>query len=229
MAIVAALFSFLFLRALEQYLVLQPQLALQDHPPGLTGYLAIRFLAPLALVFAILGPLFSMHSLSDEFRQHTMELWQSSPVPNTALVLGKYLGVLSVLLVLVCIAIGMPLLMRFFVPVDLGVLLSSALGLSLIAAACTATGLYFSSLTQQSAIAIVASLSLLLLLWLLGSASFGDSPLLVLRTISFGQHLSGFFQGYINSRDVAYFLLFILLFIVLTVIRLDALRHNNSD
>jgi len=226
-ALMAAMFGYLFLQQLENYIAVQPQLALQDHPPGLTGFLAVRFLAPIAMVLVILGPLLAMRSFSDEFRQQTLALWQSSPVSNSALVIGKYLGVLLVVCLMLLPAVLMPIAMQMLVSIDVGVIGSAALGLFLCAAAVVATGLYFSSLTQQALIAVVASLALLVLLWLLGSASFGTLPLQGLRSLSIAEHLGGFFQGYLSSRDILYFVLFVVLFLALTVIRLDALRHTN--
>ena len=226
-ALLCGLFGFLFLQQLENYIAAQPQLALQDHPIGLSGFLAARFLYPLSMIFAVIAPLFAMRSFSDEFRLQTLALWQSSPVSMTALVIGKYLGILLVLLLLLLVAIAMPATMMIFVPIDSGTLLSSSLGLFLCTAACAATGLYFSSLTQQALIAVVASLGLLLLLWLLGTASLGNGLLKGLSSLSPATHLNGFFQGYLNSADVIYFVLFIVLFLALTVVRLDALRHYN--
>ena len=76
-------------------------------------------------------------------------------------------------------------------------------------------------------IAIVASLALLLLLWLVGSATATTSGFLtLLQYIAIPTHLHGFFQGFIHTGDVAYFVLFTGLFLVLTMIRLDALRHT---
>ena len=89
----AIVFAFLFLQALESYLQQQPTLALQDNPIGLGGFLSVRYLAPLVMVFALIGPLLAMKSFSDEYRQQTLALWQSSPVSTTALVLGKFIGV----------------------------------------------------------------------------------------------------------------------------------------
>ena len=52
-ALLAALFGFLFLKHLEGFLDVQTQLAAQDHPVGLTGYMSVRYLEPLALVFTL--------------------------------------------------------------------------------------------------------------------------------------------------------------------------------
>jgi len=225
-AILALLFAYLFLQQLESFLSVQDQLALQDYPVGLSGYLSVRYLQPLALAFTFVAPLFAMRSFSDEFRQHTYALWQSSPVSSTSLVLGKFAGLSAVMILLVAIAVGMLLIMRLFVPIDLSVVLCAALGLLLCSSAATACGLYFSSLTQHNLIAIIASLALLVLLWLIGGANFGELPIQAIAQLSIANHLSGFFQGYLQSDDVAYFLLFTGMFLGLCIVRLDSLRQN---
>ena len=228
-AVIAAIFGYLCLQSLEEFLKLQPSLALQDHPPGLTGSLSARFLATLAPLFSVLGPLFAMRSFSDEYRHQTMALWQSSPVSNASLVLGKFIGVLIPLTLLALLAAAMPAAMGLIVNIDIATLLLSAMGLLLVAASCAAIGVYFSSLTQQAMIAIVASLGLVTLLWLLGGASFTNPAMLALQQFSITNHLSGFFQGYLQSKDVLYFVLLTALFLALTVIRLGSLRNSGNQ
>ncbi len=228
-AVIAAIFGYLFLQSLENFLTLQPQLALQDHPPGLTGFLSARFLATLSPVFSVLGPLFAMRSFSDEFRNQTLALWQSSPVANSSIVIGKLLGILLPLILLALLAVTMPAVMGFIVDIDTATLLSSMLGLVLCAMACAAIGIYFSSLTKQAMVAIIASLGVIALLWLLGSANFSHPVMQSIQQLSIGNHLGGFFQGYIQTRDILYFVLLTALFLALTVIRLDALRHSGNQ
>lgn len=228
-AVIAAIFAYLFLQTLENFLALQPQLALQDHPPGLTGFLSARFLATLSPLFSVLGPLFAMRSFSDEFRNQTLALWQSSPVANSSIVIGKLLGILLPLILLALLAVSMPAVMGFIVDIDIATLLSSAIGLVLCATACAAIGIYFSSLTKQAMVAIIASLGVIALLWLLGSANFSHPLMHAIQQLSIGNHLGGFFQGYLQTSDILYFLLLAVLFIALTVIRLDALRHSGNQ
>ena len=64
--VMAVLFAFLFLQALETFLEVQPTLALQDHPTGVSGFLSVRYLAPLVMIFALVAPLLAMKSFSDE-------------------------------------------------------------------------------------------------------------------------------------------------------------------
>lgn len=225
-ALLAGLFGFQFLKQLEAFIAIQAQLATQDHPIGLTGFMSVRYLEPMALAFTMVAPLFAMRSFSDEFRQQTYALWQSSPVSTTALALGKFLGVFLVLLALVILAASTIAMMQVLTPVDWPLLLSSFFGLSLCTAACTACGLYFSSLTQHSLVAIIASLALLFISWMLGSATAGILPLQRLASLSIASHLHGFFQGFIQTQDIAFFLLMTALFLGLTIIRLDSLRQS---
>ncbi len=222
--VLAILFAFLFLQALETFLEVQPKLALQDHPTGVSGFLSVRYLAPLVVIFALVAPLLAMKSFSDEYRQHTLALWQSSPVSNVALVIGKYLGVYIVVCLLIIIACAMPLILRVFVPLDLGVMLSSVIGLLLAASSFVAIGMFFSSLTRHAILAIAASVILLVVLWLIGSSA----NLNALKPFAIPTHVAGFFQGFISSADVLYFIIVTVLFIALTIVRLDALRQSGA-
>jgi len=224
-ALLATLFGFLFLQQLEIYLANQAQLALQDHSPGLSGWLTARFMAPLAMVFTLIAPLLAMRSFSDEFRHNTWMLWQASPVSTMAIVLGKYLGVMLVITALALMSSLMVVSMAVFVKIDFALVATASIGLLLAAGAFAAAGLFFSSLTQQAMIAVIASLALLLLLWLIGSASLGSLSLDGIQALSIPAHISGFFQGYLRTKDIGWFLLFIALFLSLTIVRLDALRH----
>jgi len=226
--VLAIVFAYLFLQALETYLEIQPNLAAQDHPTGLSGFLSIRYLAPLVMVFALMAPLLAMKSFSDEYRQQTLALWQSSPVSTTALVLGKFTGVAMVIVFLIVIACSIALFMRLFTSLDLGVLSASALGLTLASLSFAAIGMFFSSLTRHAIVAVAASVLLLVLLWLLGNAAPDSVLMNALSLFAIPTHLASFFQGYIGSGDVAYFVVITVLFIAMTIMRMDSLRHLGS-
>lgn len=227
--VVAALFvgiaAWLFLSQLERWLASQTQIALQDHAPGLAGFLSSSYLGPLCVVLTVLAPLYAMRTFSDEFRDATWALWQSSPVPTSAVVLGKLLGTLAALSIPIGVATGMILSMRLWTPLDVGVLASSIIGLLLVTMASAAAGLYCSSLVKQPMLAAVMAIALLGVLWLLGSASSLSPSLAMVAQVSPGSHLAGFLQGFPSTANLAYFVLFTALFVILTAIRLDALRH----
>jgi len=227
--VTAIVFAYLFLQALETYLDVQPSLALQDHPTGLSGFLSVRYFAPLVMLFALMAPLLAMRSFSDEYRGQTLPLWQSSPVSTTALVLGKFFGIAIVILLLIAIACAIALFMRLFTPLDLGVLGASALGLILASLSFTAIGLFFSSMTRHAIIAVAASVMLLVLLWLIGSVTTENALMSALTLFAIPTHLAGFFQGYVGSGDVAYFIVLTVLFNAMTIIRMDSLRQSGSN
>ncbi len=226
-ALLSWVFAFLFLQQVEVYLERQAELALLDHPPGLTAWLTTRFIAPASIITLLLGPLFSMRSFSDEYRLDTLALWQSSPVGTTALVLGKFLGVTAVLCATLSVTLVMFIGLSFLGTVDWLQVTAALSGLYLLAAACTATGLFFSSLTRHAMVAVLASLATLALVWLIGTASFTAIPIPGFQAASLASHIGGFHQGYVATNDVLYFVLYIALFLALTIIRLDALRHVN--
>ena len=225
-AILALLCGYLFLRQLETFIGVQDQLALQDYPVGLSGFMSTRYLQPLSVVFSFVAPLLAMRAFSEEFRQNTYALWQSSPVSSVSLVLGKFFGLCLLMSVFVGISVAMLIIMRIYIPIDLPLIMSASAGLLFCSFAAIACGMYFSSLTQHSMIAIIASLATLTVLWLLGSANFGELPIQGIRNLSMATHLSGFFQGFLHTASIAYFVLATALFLALTVIRLDALRQN---
>ena len=179
-------------------------------------------------MLAVLAPLYAMRSFSDEYREATWALWQSSPVPTTAIVFGKLMGTCLALTVPLLVVIGMIIAMAIWTPLDAAVVASGALGLALCTVASAAAGLYCSSLVRQPMLAAIMAIALLAFLWLLGSTT-GVAPWLdALAILSPGSHLAGFLQGYPNTADLAYFVLFTVLFAVLTLIRLDALRHTSD-
>jgi len=228
-ALFAALAGYLFLTQLERWIAAQDALRLQDHPPGLTGFLGVNVLGPLAIAIGVLAPLYAMRSFADEFRERTWALWQSSPVPLWSLAIGKLIAVVAAMSVLVMIAVGMIASLAAFARLDMAVLASGALGLLLCAAATASIGLFCSSLVRQPLAGAAGAIAAVMLLWLVGSAAGTSAWLAALAQLSPGQHLASFFQGYPASGDALYFVLCTALFTALTVIRLDALRHGSHD
>ena len=102
---------------------------------------------------------------------------------------------------------------------------SSALGMLLLLATFSAIGLYLSSLTENQTIAAISTFGVLFMLWIIdwlgGSVSNGHS---VLSYLSLLQHHHSMLEGVFNSSDIAYYLLLIVGFLVLTIRQLDRER-----
>ena len=90
-------------------------------------------------------------------------------------------------------------------------------------ASFSALGIYVSSLTQQPIVAAIITFVALFALLIL-DYFFASDPTSSVAYLSLMRHFEPFSRGLIDTRDFAYFLLFIITFLTLTVRRLDADR-----
>jgi ABC-2 type transport system permease protein len=168
-------------------------------------------LAPYGLAFLVV-PVITMRLISEEKRSGTLEMLITLPVKDSDVILGKYLGALGMLLVLVLATAIYPLVMFKWPwnlgPLDTGPVFAGYFGLILFCAAATAIGLLISSLTESQAIAFFLTVFVLLGLWLTGMLArwLGGAAGNVLNFVAFDARLSGFTRGLIDTRDVVYFL-----------------------
>lgn len=213
LALLQFIFGWFFLARVDDYLQVQAQLAQMDNAPGATIAIAAPLAGVLALVLMMLIPLFAMRAIAEERRNRSWLLLITSPLTARQIVLGKYLGLLT-LLTLIIAACGLMLgLLAAGTRADLGLLAASLLGVWLLAAAYAALGLYCSALTRQPALAALAALLLSFGLWL---ADVG-SP--ALRTLSPNAHFQNLQTGLIATPDLIYFLLFTAACLWLTIRR----------
>jgi ABC-2 type transport system permease protein len=225
LAVVQFILAYLFLAQIDTYMQYAPQLAGMQDAPGVTDVVVAPLFGNAAVILLLVAPLITMRVLSEEKRNRTLTLLMSAPVSMSEIVLGKYLGVLGFFAALLGLLALMALSLFAGTTLDTGKLLSGLLGLSLLVGAFAAAGLYMSSLTEQPTIAAVSSFGLLLLLWIINWAGgSGEQASSVLSYLSLVQHYDSLLKGLFNSTDVAYYLLFILTFLVLSIQRLDANR-----
>jgi len=223
LAAVTAIVAFIFLLHLNTYLQVQPRLERSQGGPGVTAFLVPRLFGAATTIYLMAAPLLTMGLLAGERRNGTLPLLLSAPVSTLEIVLGKFIGVLGVLLAMVALTALMPATLALVAHIDAGALLLATLGAALFVAAAGAAGLYLSALTRQPAVAAVATLGLLLILLLLGEwgrTLGGDwTPLLAYPAPS--THLAPFFKGLFDSGAAAFFVLFAVVFLALAVRRLD--------
>lgn len=174
-----------------------------------------------SVVLLVIMPPLTMRLFSAEQRSGTLMLLMSAPVGISEIVIGKFLAMFAFILIAVGMVSMMPFALLAAAPVDLGKIFSGLIGLTLIVSAFAAIGLYMSSLTRQPAIAAAGTYGVLMLLWvfyLLANQS------LTFRWLSLVSHLGRLLSGLMNSLDVAYYLLIIAVFIILTIRRIDGDR-----
>ncbi len=225
LAVVQAILGYMFLANLDNFFMLQPQLAQLENTPGVTDVVITPLMQVAAIILLMIMPLITMRSLAEEKRNRTLSLLVSAPLSMSEIVLGKYLGLLLFVLILVSLLMLMPLSLYLGTSPDAGKLLSIYLGMLLLLAAFSAIGLYLSSLTENQTIAAVGTFGVLLMLWIIdwigGSIDNGQS---ILAYLSLLQHHQSMLEGVFDTADVAYYLILIVGFLGLTIRQLDRER-----
>ena len=225
LAVIQAILGLMFLTNLDNYFLLQPQLMQLENTPGVTDIVITPLMHVAAIIMLMIMPLLTMRSIADEKRNRTLSLLVSAPLSMSEIVLGKFLGLMLFVFILITMLMLMPLSLYLGTSPDGGKLLSIYLGMLLLMATFTAIGLYLSSLTENQTIAAISTFGVLLMLWIIdwlgGSVSNGQS---VLSYLSLLRHHQSMLEGVFNTSDIAYYLLLIVGFLVLTIRQLDRER-----
>lgn len=151
----------------------------------------------------------AMRVFAEEKQLGTLVLLETSPLGEHQVVLGKFLGAWSFLLLLLALSVYMPLLILVNGKVTFGHMLSGYLGLALLGAACIAIGTFASSLAKNQILAAVmagAMIVALLLSWMIArkvEGTFGD---VVGYLDLFDKHFRSFGRGSIKLQSVIYYL-----------------------
>jgi len=222
LAVIQVILAWTFFSSIDVFFKIQPQLTTMQNAPGVTDLIASPLFELASVVLLMVTPLLTMRLISEEKRNKTISLLYSAPVSITEIVLGKYLGLLFFILILLGMITLMPLSLAMGTTLDLAKLFSGVFGLFLALAAFSAAGLYLSSLTDNPMIAAISTFGLLILLWLINANTETASS--VFSYLSLNVHFTALLRGLLNTRDVAYFLLFISVFIVLAIRQLETQR-----
>jgi len=226
LAILQFIFGYLFLGQLDLYLQVQPKLAGLLEAPGITEIIIAPLFTNAAVMLLLVMPLLTMRLISEEKQTGTLTLLLSAPISITDIILGKYLGILGFIIIMLLLMALMPLSLLLGGNLDYGMVASGFLALFLLLASFAAVGIYMSSLTTQPIVAAISSFGLVLLLWIVDwTSTLSSNPSTsVMHYLSMLQHYQPLISGIFKSSDLIYYLLFITLFLVLSIRRLDADR-----
>ncbi len=226
LAITQAFVAYTFLVKLELFLQLKPHLPGLPGAPGLTAIVVAPALKAAGMVMLLVVPLVTMRLVSGERRSGTLSLLLSAPISVTEIVLGKFLGVMSLFGIVVLVILLTPLSLLAGGTLDYGLLASGSLGLLLLIATFAAAGLFMSTLTEHPAVAAVSTFGLLLLLWNMDWAGTGavEGVRPLFSYIAITSHFNALLQGVVDSADIIYSLLVVVTFLILAIQRLDAMR-----
>jgi ABC-2 type transport system permease protein len=196
------------------------------------GYASMdSFFSSAPYIMLILIPGITMKSFSDEYKSGTFEVLRTAPLKINQLVWGKFFASLFVVL----IALLLTLVYVFSLAqlstdgIDTGGIIGSYIGLFLLCAVYAAIGIYTSSLQKNAITAFMLSALICYLVFTvftslasLDLVSFSVGYYLSLLGIE--QHYQNISKGYVDTRDLVYFLSVIVLFLQLTIIKIKNQR-----
>jgi ABC-2 type transport system permease protein len=196
-----------------------------------SGYATLETFFTLApWVFLILVPAITMRLFAEERKSGTLDFLQTKPLTDTQIVMAKYLS--SLVLVLLSL---FPCLVFFFSIWELGnpsgniepgAIWGAFIGLFFLSAIYSAIGLFASAISESQVVAFILTLLLSLFFYqgfelITGFAGLQKFDSLL---VNFGinEHYKSISRGVIDSRDIAYYLVVISIFLLLTKTKLQS-------
>jgi ABC-2 type transport system permease protein len=164
----------------------------------------------MGILLVTLAPLISMRLFAAEYSAGTAELLFTLPLRPWHIVLGKYLGAVTILLLIAAgTLVDLVPLYLFGTPETLTIV-AGYLGFVLLGMACLAVGELFSAVTHNQIVAALVTVAVLLAFWFVGHLqTFQASAALrgLVGYLSFALHFADFIQGLVRTEGVAFFLI----------------------
>ncbi|MBN1248400.1 MAG: Gldg family protein [Anaerolineae bacterium] len=186
---------------------------------------------PVLMIFLVAA--LTMRQWSEEQRSGTLEILLTLPVSTVQLVLGKFLAVLALVALALALTIFLPLTVSLLGNLDWGPVFGGYLAAILLAGAYAAIGLFVSSRTDNQIVALISTVLLCGLLYLIGSPGvtnfFGNQPGEILRAIGAGSRFESIERGVVDLRDLAYYLTVAGIFLALNTLSLKAKSWSEGE
>lgn len=178
---------------------------------------------PWFLLF--LASALTMKIISDDYKNRTIELLNAHPIPFWQLILGKFLGVLSIYVLILISTFSLPLTILTYSSADIGIILAQYLGAFFLGATFLAIGTATSAFFKNSTASFLTSSAISFGLILIGL----DMVILalpwplnqVVSEIAIMPHIQSISRGALDIRDLVYFISLTSLFLLAGVFKLS--------
>lgn len=115
-----------------------------------------------SLVFVVIVPILTMRVIAEERKQKTDQLLYSLPISTTQVIVGKFLALVIVYMVPLCIIATYPLIFAKYGEVYLLTSYGSMMAFFIMGAALIAVGIFVSSLTENQGFAAGIGIAIIL-------------------------------------------------------------------
>ncbi len=180
----------------------------------------------VSFLLLAITPIVTMRTIAEENSRGTLELLLTSPVRESDIVLGKFLGAMTLYGAFFVSTLIFPVILFAIGEPEKGPLFTQYLGLVLSSAAFISVGLFASSITESQVIAAIVSYIVLLAFYVIGifAPLMPTSAGTVAKSLALSQHLDNFFKGIVDAVDVYYYVAFTGIFLFLTWRAIEARR-----
>ena len=202
------------------------------------------YLAGAVFFMIFMSPALTMRLIAEEQKLGTLELLLTSPLREFEIVIGKFIAAFAMIMIMMLLSLYFVIVLFVYGDPDIGPMLSGLLGLGLYAAATLAVGLFASSLSSNQIVGLVVGSGILTALTIIDFVSarltgLGSQILDGLQLggsfsvfdldsfgVAQGGHFADFARGIISTTDIAYYLSLTAVFLLLTVLVLEARRWH---
>jgi ABC-2 type transport system permease protein len=184
----------------------------------------------LSLTLLFFAPLLTMRLFAEEKREGTLELLMTAPVPEGALVIGKFLGAWAYFTILLLLTLVYQVILGSLTAPDFGHTACAYIGIWLYGGAALAVGLLYSSLTENQIVAAFLGVITLFVLYVgdLAGQLIGNIEVArFIRALSLQGHFStSFAAGLLRAEDAAFYagVTVIMLFVTIRVVEAERYR-----
>jgi ABC-2 type transport system permease protein len=180
--------------------------------------------ATVILLFVL--PMVTMRTYSEEKRSGTIELLLTAPLTDFQIIAGKFLGAMGLYAAMLAVTIPHVGALFWLGDPEWIPIVISYVGLLLLGGCFISVGLLISSLTKNQIVAVMATFTVFLMLWVINwIASFtGPTTQGVLNYLSITDHLDDFTRGVVDTKHLIYYISFIAFGLYLTMQSVDTER-----
>ena len=189
-----------------------------------------NFFTYMLIFSAVILPLLTMKSFSDERKAKTEQLLLTAPVSITVMVLGKFLAALTMFAGALFVNSLYFLILYRYAEVKTAHLIGNFVALLLVGMTFIAIGVFVSSLTENQLTAAVGTMAIILLFLGIGiiNSLLPSSFWLryVFDCVSIFTRFQTFVNGYFDLSSLLYYLSVTVVFVYLTIRVYDRRRYN---
>jgi gliding motility-associated transport system permease protein len=221
MGLFAFIFGVFFRTYVDYFAQMSTQAGFGGAPPSvnINEGLIRPLLSNASVLILFILPMVTMRTYAEEKRSGTIELLLTSPLKDSDIVFGKFLGAVGLYAGLLLVSMVYVALLFHYGSPEFLPLVSGYLGLLLLGSCFISMGLFISSTTKNQMVAGAATFVLALFFWIVSWMATSSGPVVgaVLRYLSITDHFEDFGKGVIDTKHLVYYLSFIAFGIYLTL------------